>query len=322
MQSRSFPVCSLFGLFIAAAFTAMMGAEVRADYRLFDDFQDKLLGPVGGQDGWMSGSVNIAVVADPDNPDNQCLYVPSESSILRKSLGLEYVGVLNGTTRMLFMRLRVSRKQTFSVGLSHLTWPSEFSDFALEIGMANSAQNLDLRVWDDDGSNYKVLTQLAADRWYNVWVRVDAAQNSYEIWLNDVPGADADPADKLAGDDSDEVFDFRSGKNSDLKTFYIKTAGGASGVNLGPVYLDDICLELSHALNLSNPTTAPEPLPGDANRDGCVNLADVATVAAYWMTGPMPAATWEEGNFDYDDAVNLADLRLLAMYWLVGCAPW
>jgi len=234
MQIRPFLICSVFGLFVAAALTAMMGAEVRADYRLFDDFQDKLLGPVGGQDGWMSGSVNIAVVADPDNPDNQCLYVPSESSILRKSLGLEYVGVLNGTTRMLFMRLRVSRKQTFSVGLSHLTWPSEFSD---------------------------------------------------------------------------------------LKTFYIKTAGGASGVNFGPVYLDDICLELSHALNLSNPTAAPEPIPGDANRDGCVNLADAATVAAYWMAGPMPAATWEEGNFDYDDAVNLADLHLLAMYWLVGCAP-
>jgi hypothetical protein len=220
---------------------------------------------------------------------------------------------------MMFMRLRVSQKQTFSIGLSHLTYPSEYSDFAPEIGMANSAQNLDLRVWDDDGGNYNVLTQLAADRWYNMWVWIDAVDNSYQIWLNDVPGSDADPADKLAAADSDDIFIFRSGKNSNLINFYIKTAGGGSSVNFGPIYIDDIYLELSDALNLSNPTVFTPPIPGDADRDGRVNLTDFAMMAAHWMSGPIPAASWEEGNFDYDDAVNLGDLELMALYWLYAC---
>jgi hypothetical protein len=283
---------------------------------LFDNFDDKLIGPVGGQDGWVTGSSTIEVVFDPAGGVNQALCVPSESSTLRKPLKREYVGVLNGTARMLVMRLRVSQKQTFSMGLSHLTTPGEYSDFAPEIGMANSAQNLDLRVWDDDGSNYKVLTQLTADHWYNLWVRVDAAQNKYQMWLNETPGADAVPADKLAGDDDDDVFDFRSGKNSNLVSFFIKTSGGGSGVNFGPIYIDDIYLELSDMLNLSNPTVLTPPIPGDANRNGRVDLMDFAMMAAHWLDGPTPAASWEEGNFDYDDAVNPGDLELMALYWL------
>lgn len=301
---------------LSLTITLIALSSVHADYRLFDNFENKLLGPVAGQTGWVSGSPNIEVIPDPGDSDNQVLCVPSESSILRKPLKLEYVGILNNTARMMFLRLRVSQKQTFSMGLSFLVNPSESSDFAPEIGMSNSAHNLDLRVWDDDGSNYKNLTQLAPDRWYNLWVWIDAAQNNYQVWLNDVLGSDADPADKLAADDTDEVFDFRSGKNSNLITFYIKTAGGSSSSNFGPIYLDDIYLELNDTLNLSNPTTSTPPIPGDANRDGRVNLTDFAMMSACWMTGPAPAAIWEEGNFDYDDAVNIGDLELMALYWL------
>jgi hypothetical protein len=313
MRNAKINLCTLITSFFV--FVVLAGVN-RADYRLFDDFEDKLPGSIGGQDGWVSGSSAIEVVPDPAAPDNQILCVPSESSILRKPLKREYVGVLNNTARMMFLRLRISQKQTFSMGLSPLTAPSEYSDFAPEIGMANSAHNLDLRVWDDDGSNYKVLTQLAADRWYNVWIWIDAAQNNYQMWLNDVPGSGAAPADKLAAADSDEIFDFRFGTNSNLITFYIKTAGGSSGVNFGPIYIDDIYLELSDTLNLSNPTGTVPPIPGDANRDGRVNLADFAMMAAHWAEGPIPAALWEEGNFDYDDAVTLGDVELMALYWL------
>lgn len=295
-------------------------ANTTAVYRQFDDFQDEIIGPLNGQDAWYSQGGDNRIAEDPADPTNQVLYVPSESSIVRKSLIVEHTGVPDGTVRMMFMRIRVSQKQTFAVGLSGLRYPDEFSDFAPEIGLANSARNLDLRVWDDDEGKYEVLQTLAPDRWYNLWVRVDAFNNSYELWLNDVPGADAAEADKLAAGDGDDSFDFRSGTNSDLLTFFIKTAGGSSGTNFGPVYIDDIYLELSGDLNLANPTILELPIPGDADRDGCVNLIDLGIVAASWFLGPEPAVSWEAGNFDFNDAVDETDLLLLAENWLSICS--
>jgi len=312
IKSDTYRSLILMGVFVMAS------CVCGADFRCFDDFEDDIMGLIGGQDGWLSSGGDNRIVEDPENPGSLSLYVPSESSILRKSLLLENVGIPDAAVRMMFMRLRVSKKQTFSVGVSHLKYPSEFSDFAPEIGMANSAQNLDLRVWDDDGGNYETLTQLAPDRWYNMWVCIDAAQNNYQIWLNDVPGADADAADKLTAENTDDTFDFRSGQNSGLFTFYIKTAGGSSGTNFGPVYIDDIYFELSNTLNLSNPIGIVPPIPGDANVDGCVNLVDFDMMAAHWGSGPTPPAVWADGNFDYDDAVNLGDLYLFATHWLMG----
>lgn len=299
-----------------------IGDPCMAGWRLFDDFEDEAVGPVGGQDGWVAGGGDNRVITDPGEADNQILYVPSDSSIIRKALSGEAAGILDGTVRTFFMRIRVANKQTFSVGLSGLTGPSEFSDFAPEIGMANSAPNLDLRVWDDDGGNYELLTQLAPYQWYNLWIRVDAAANAYAIWLNDVPGGGADEADRLTASDGDEWFDFRSGLISDMKTFYIKTAGGGSSTNFGPVHFDDIYFELTDTLNLTNPIGMVLPIAGDGDLDGCVDMDDLSLLSQGWGTGPVPPATWEEGNFDYDDQVDLNDLALMAANWLSGCLPY
>jgi hypothetical protein len=243
-----------FGLGIVVfLILATFAGSAQASYRLFDDLEDEILGPIHGQDGWSSSGGDNRVAVDPADPANQVLYVPSESSVLRKSLLDENVGIPDGTVRMVFMRLRVSNKQTFSLGVTGATYPSEFSDFATEIGMANSAENLDLRAWDEDGARYEMLTQLASDTWYNMWVLVDASRNVYQIWLNDVPGARAFGEDKLRAPNGNDTFAFRTGRTSDLFTFFLKTAGGSSGTNFGPIFLDDIHVELTNALNLNNP---------------------------------------------------------------------
>ncbi len=254
---------------LVLALVALVGTT-HAEYVLFDDLSDEILGPIGGQDDWMSSGGNNAVVVDPADALNQCLYVPSESSVLRKALATEGLDCPDSTSRMLFFRMRVANKQTFSVGLSPSSFPSEYSDFAPEIGMANSAPNLDLRVWDDDGDNYETLLQLTPDTWYNVWVRVDTAGNYCEIWLSDVPRAGATAEDKLAAADEGDTFEFRTGSASALLTFYIKTSGGSSG--FGPIYFDDIYVETTSTLNLANPTAFAV---GDVNCDGWVNNGDI-----------------------------------------------
>ncbi len=263
---------SLGGLAVVLLLAIVGRAE--AGYQLFDDFEDETIGAIGGQDGWHSAGGDNRVEVDPADSGNQVLYVPSDSSTLYKSLADDGLGVVDDTVRMMFMRLRVGNKQTFSVGLAASSAPDQYGDFATEVGLSNSAANLDLHVWDDDGGNYENLTQLNADTWYNMWVLVDSVENNYQVWLNTTLGGGATAADKLSATDGDETFDFRSGDLRHLITFYMKTSGGSSGTNFGPVYVDDIYLETTAALNLGNPTI-PEP-------SGLILLG---LGAALWLTG-------------------------------------
>jgi len=51
-------------------------------------------------------------------------------------------------------------------------------------------------------------------------------------------------------------------------------------------------------------------LPGDANFDGAVNLADFNALAANF--GVAAGATWQQGDFNFSGSVNLEDFNLLA----------
>ena len=296
---------------------ALLSAHCQGFYRTFDDFEDELIGPLDGQDDWYSSQSGSCIAMDPNGNANQVLCIPSESSTVHKSLLTEHTGVPDGTSRMMFMRIRVGNPQKFSIGILGIS-ELELDDFAPEIGMTNSP-GLDLRVWDGQEGKYEVLTQLSPDRWYNIWILIDASRNVYEIWLNDTPGSNASQTDKLHASDGGETFGFRSKLNSDLFTFIVKTIGGSAGSEFGPVYLDDIYLELSSELNLENPTRLDEPIAGDADLNECVNLLDFAALAGTWLEGPDPSITWWQGNFDYNDQVDLSDLILMAENWLSGC---
>ncbi|MCL4220011.1 MAG: hypothetical protein KJZ65_01440 [Phycisphaerales bacterium] len=279
---------------------ALIGAPVAvAQFQLFDDFEDKTPGPISGQDGWVAWSAGIVAAVDPADPFNQVLLVPSNSSILRKSLGSEGINVPDLTQRMTFMRLRVARKQTFSLGLSPFTSPDEYSDFANEIGMANGADDLNLRVWDEDIGHYQEVAQLEPDRWYNLWCILDTYTNTYRLWLNEGVGRDAEASDALSAPDGHATFAFRTGTNSDLVTFYLKTSGGASDPNDGPIYLDDIYVEAGTMVNLTNP--AIDACPPDVNNDGVLNFFDALLFLDQFASGDDQADVNGDGAFDFFD---------------------
>lgn len=291
---------------------AMVGSPAAlAQYQLFDDFQDETLGPISGQDGWITANADIVAVPDPVDPFNHVLLIPSDSSVLRKSLAWEGVGVPDGTQRMNFMRLRVAHKQTFSMGLSPLNAPDEYSDFANEIGMANGGSVPNLRVWDEEIGHYQVVAQLEPDTWYNLWCFIDTQNNTYRLWLNDEPGRDADASDALSAPDGHATFVFRSGSNSDLLTFYLKTSGGASDPNDGPIYLDDICVEAGPSLNLTNP--AIDACPPDTNDDGTLDFFDVLLFLNQFAAGE------ELGDFNDDGLFDFFDVQEFLGAFAAGC---
>jgi hypothetical protein len=53
-------------------------------------------------------------------------------------------------------------------------------------------------------------------------------------------------------------------------------------------------------------------LPGDATRDGTVNLSDLSIVGSHWNQTGM---TWEGGDFTGDGIVNLSDWSFVGLYW-------
>lgn len=276
-----------------------------AQFLSFDDFEDEGIGSVGGQDGWITGNAEIVVVADPADPFNQVLLVPSDSSVLRKALSAELLVVPDRTQRMMFMRMRVGQKQTFSVGLSSMSAPDEYSDFATEMGLANSANNLDLRVWDEDIGHYQDLIELEPDVWYNIWTFIDTEANTFELWLHDSPGQDAGLFDQLSAPDGHDVFTFRTGWNSDLVSFYLKSSGGSSDPNDGPVYFDDIYIETTATLNLSNP--AVDACPPDMNNDGQLDFFDVLNFLGQFAAGDEQAEFTGDGVLDFFDVQAFLD---------------
>lgn len=249
---------------IVSLFAGLLVINAQAAFQLVEDFDNLTLGNIDGQNSWVDAGNSGQVIIDPDNGANQALVVNTESGVLRRALT-----VVEGTSRMLFLRFRFEEHGAYSFGLSPLVTPDEYSDFSPELGMASataSDPNNDFRVANGTTLNiYDVLETLAPSTWYNVWIMVDTLSNTYQVWLNADPEGAADSADLLDNDAAETVFGFRVIGSGDLLNFFIKTGGGTSPVG-GRFYLDDIYLEDTDALNLSYPQDSSGET--DSNGDG------------------------------------------------------
>jgi hypothetical protein len=247
-----------------------MVVSAQAAFQTVETFDSLTLDNISGQNGWSASTGNGEVVLDPAGGSNQVLKVLT--GVLYKA-----ANVAEGTTRMLFLRLRFEEHDRYSFGLSNLLNPDQYGDFKPELGMAAATASdpgNDFRVANGLSSTgvYDVLTTLMPDTWYNIWVLVNNSSDIYEVWLNSNPGSEAQADDQLSNDAAEILFGFRttSGADEDLINFYIKAGGGSSMID-GRFYLDDIYLENTDDVNLSN------PLGGvDSNDDG---ISDADAVA-------------------------------------------
>jgi hypothetical protein len=234
---------------VVAPFLFVPVDAAKASFITIETFEGLALGPIDDQNGWVAASETSTVASDPAGGDNQVLSVITESTRLHKG-----ALVLSDTVRMLFLRFRYADQLNFSLGMSDQLYPTQFGDFEVELSMTNATS--ELRINDDGG--YEVIDELAPSIWYNCWLYIDNAADETQVWLHQRNGEPATAEDQLDADDQ-IYFAFRSGTSADLKNFFIKTGGGSGLV--GPLYIDDIYLEDTDALNLSNPSAQPTAAP-------------------------------------------------------------
>ncbi len=154
---------------------------------------------------------------------------------------------------------------------------------------------------------YEVLTTLEPHTWYNCWLLINNETETTDIFLHSRAGEGALMSDQL-GYEGETSFIFRSGSALDLRTFFIKTGGG-NGPS-GPLYIDDIYLENTDALNLGNPIDVA--CPGDLDGDGDTDQSDLGILlASYGIDGT--------GDLDGNGDTDQSDLGILLADY--GCTP-
>jgi T5SS/PEP-CTERM-associated repeat protein len=96
-----------------------------------------------------------------------------------------------------------------------------------------------------------------------------------------------------------------------LETEFGNVGGKFSQVE-GNLPLPGMGLAVTYGTNLVRVQTA---IPGDANLDGQVTIADLGILAANWQ---QPGKMWIEADFNGDGMVTIADLGILAAHWQMG----
>lgn len=229
---------------LAGVAVTTLGAA-SGSFQLVENFDALAYGPIDGRNGWMAENVTSAVTPDPIGGDNHVLAVVTESTHLYKGLLLA-----DGTARMLFLRFRASGQLSYSLGMSDVAGPYRFDHFESELGMTNASTELRI----NDAGVYDVLAALEPDTWYNCWILIDNTHDDSQVWLHARGLMPATAGDQLDAD-GQTVFQFRNTTAGDLINFFLKTGGG-SGLP-GPLFLDEIHLEDTDALNLENPVVPP-----------------------------------------------------------------
>jgi hypothetical protein len=106
------------------------------------------------------------------------------------------------------------------------------------------------------------------------------------------------------------------------------TVWGGGGTLGGWVRYDDVTIGAENVKrdfrpdyvnSEAGPNPQPDPeLPGDANHDGNVDVADLGILASNWQQSPR---TFSQGDFNEDGTVDVADLGILASNWQRSAAP-
>ena len=234
----------LVGLVLLAAVN-----PAQAQFVAVDTFQTESHGKLDGQNGWTTGGIDadsVQVAVDPTNPSNQVLrygaYTNDAPVYTYKPMRVP----ATSTASTLFLRVRRSGDSNMNWGTTDVAVPTVWADFETQINMqTEDTQGLRVRNADRSVAATQV-PEFAVDTWYNVWMVINNAADTYEIFiqggeLENVTQVDA------AGQ---TVLGLRNGPAAnDLINVYFRSDHG----HWADFLIDDVYLDVT-GRNLSDPT--------------------------------------------------------------------
>ncbi|MFK7789523.1 MAG: PEP-CTERM sorting domain-containing protein [Phycisphaeraceae bacterium] len=217
---------------LAAGLAIGTASAATASYVIVDDFESYALGRVsdgslvftnnggGPWTGWDgSGPVGSGLIAITDDNGNQYLdhgWTTADSGIRGAYRAVTPIADTDAATYYFQVR-SADPTPNASYGLSSIAVPTNsFDAFDVEIALVDddSATNDEFKVIaKNGGNNVDLATGLSINNWYDVWVVVDNATNTYDVYFGTTGDAN------ILGTKVGEDLAFRNGAVGDLITF-------------------------------------------------------------------------------------------------------
>ena len=195
-------------------------------FTLIDNFDSLDARPLDGQGDWSASSAMVSVANDPENVENQVMAQTGDNVRAWKGISIP-----NGATATLFYRMRRDGIVNFGVGSSDVPAPgTNFGDFETQLNNQNDAV---LKTRDAGG--FDDLDEFADATWYQIWMVIDNASDTYKIYMSG--GALASRTLLDAAQQTE--FGFRNGVATNaMVNFFARTGSGTTGTwSIDDVYL-------------------------------------------------------------------------------------
>lgn len=282
------------GLFRYSAPVFVFG-NVAGGFARIDDFEARQIGPILYQGDWLGMFGGDRVVMDPTafeggNTNNKVLRLATAN----QSLAFPAL-IPEGQTGTLYFRAASTTWSRDDVSLGFSDKPSfgyaSQNDYEVQVvrRTGNNLANKNIGVYDGT-TLYSDIQPFLSDVWYKVWVVVDNAADTWQMYIQDASLAEPAPVTH----DGTGVFSFRNGAAAnDLVRFFLWTpqqsvSNGAGG----GFWVDDIYLAMG--TNLGEPVGAPAPALRIERSGNSITASWPASASGYsleWASS-LPATSW------------------------------
>jgi len=243
-------------------------------FELVENFDALNFGALNGQGGWTTSATTVTVANDSVDVENQVMSYTGSNVRAFKAMSIP-----EGETATLFYRVRREGTIDASIGTSDMAAPgTAYSDFE------NQLNNQKNDIWNvRDAGSFDAVETFADNTWYEVWMVIDNASDSYEVYMKG--GALAERTQLDAGAQTE--FGFRNGSASNaIQNFFARTGNGTTGQML----IDDIYL--ADGENLGNPVSGLG-LADLIDAEGDIETAMAGNSASAYLRLPFEVADSE-----------------------------
>lgn len=296
-----------------AAFCLLSGTSF-AFAVLVDNFEGYTVGQIDAVTtnwrafvGATAGLVSIAT--DPDNASNKVLQF-TEDGASGGAYGILSGSAIiaNGETKTLFYRFRTNASSGTApnscIGLTDVDAPgaNSWTLHCVQVRLNNgTTQARNGTAWDPTPG-----IAISANTWYNVWVVVDHATNTWKLYMNPTAGANANPTtDRVGTVTPADAFRVSNTNALDRFTFlsYAQTPAAI-------ILIDDI--------SITDGTDLTYPSPVFAARNLLVNGDfEVGGGGQFVVASPYPSswAGWGQSGSLHSDTGYRKDLKGVVFWW-------